>query len=328
LFRDLLPPTEAELQQAEADLAEWLSPEAKEIWRSAEATSAAAEVIEDADGGEEPDIYAEELEYDMELHALESMSEHEAAEGDIRHDGEAIPVEMRAQFIETATGRHIPIGRNKNVFKINAILDDRSSKNGRQYLVRWAGLRQPTWENGVNLSPTAVEAYGAGKHGKKVAKAIAAQGKRDELQKRKLARAIATEERRSQQERRRKEKEQRQLEREEGRRRKLAEQDQRRKQRSRDRKRKESSGGRRSEKSSRQSKRTKIDRAGKETAAASGRGREATPIQHVASTSRAGRKRRPAWKLRVQDEDAIVASAMAESMDSLLNGDTEGVIVV
>jgi hypothetical protein len=40
----------------------------------------------------------------------------------------------------------------------------------------------------------------------------------------------------------------------------------------------------------------------------------------VASTSRAGRKRRPPWKLRVQDEDAIVASVMAESMDSLLKG--------
>jgi hypothetical protein len=40
------------------------------------------------------------------------------------------------------------------------------------------------------------------------------------------------------------------------------------------------------------------------------------------STSRAGRKRRPAWKLRIQDEDAIVAGVMAESMEALLNEDT------
>jgi hypothetical protein len=177
--------------------------EAREIWKSAQATRAAAEVTEDGDEGELPDIYAEELEYDVDLRALDAMSEHEAAEGDVRRDGRAISVEMRPQFIETATGKHIPMGNNKDIIKIDAILDHRSSKSGRQYLVRWADLQQPTWEDGVNLSPTAVEAYEAERHGKKMEKAQAAIRRREMVERRKLAKAVAAQEKKDRLEQRR-----------------------------------------------------------------------------------------------------------------------------
>jgi hypothetical protein len=165
MMEDLVPPTEDDLMKAEAALAEDLPADMKEAWKAAVATGATVCAASDIGA-----LRAEEVDWADELSSLSAMDEHQAAEDALVHDYKPVAVEAEPVFVETDTGRLIPVGRAKDTFRIEEIIGHRHNRVGPQYLVRWTDLRLPTWENGDSLSPVAVDEYEKSRHARKLAR--------------------------------------------------------------------------------------------------------------------------------------------------------------